>query len=273
MNTSRHAARDLTDAEFEELDELLAATPEPLSPLDSMMLDGYLAAVLVQPMRLEPQEFLPFIFDFDGAELPELDTPEHNAWLERTTALIARRYAALQRDMERDGWFNPLILEIEEAPAEGEAPQEAPARPEGLSDEAWAEVQAQGEAMKSLPPHSQAVMPWVAGFQHGCEVFEEGLLDSDNEAVHLALVKLWRHLPAQSDEARELLATMDREHPLATLDDVIEDLVVTIANLNDLTRDERYRVETVVRDTPKVGRNDPCPCGSGKKYKACHGQG
>ncbi|HVW21895.1 MAG TPA: preprotein translocase subunit SecA [Opitutaceae bacterium] len=28
---------------------------------------------------------------------------------------------------------------------------------------------------------------------------------------------------------------------------------------------------TVRRDTPKVGRNDPCPCGSGKKYKHCHG--
>ena len=27
-----------------------------------------------------------------------------------------------------------------------------------------------------------------------------------------------------------------------------------------------------VRDMPKVGRNDPCPCGSGKKYKHCHGQ-
>lgn len=29
--------------------------------------------------------------------------------------------------------------------------------------------------------------------------------------------------------------------------------------------------ETVVRDAPKIGRNDPCPCGSGKKYKKCHG--
>ncbi len=29
---------------------------------------------------------------------------------------------------------------------------------------------------------------------------------------------------------------------------------------------------TVVRDAPKVGRNDPCPCGSGRKYKACHGK-
>jgi preprotein translocase subunit SecA len=29
---------------------------------------------------------------------------------------------------------------------------------------------------------------------------------------------------------------------------------------------------TVVRAHPKVGRNDPCPCGSGKKYKVCHGR-
>ncbi|MDR2135376.1 MAG: YchJ family protein [Treponema sp.] len=29
---------------------------------------------------------------------------------------------------------------------------------------------------------------------------------------------------------------------------------------------------TVVRSVPKVGRNDPCPCGSGKKYKYCHGR-
>ena len=30
-------------------------------------------------------------------------------------------------------------------------------------------------------------------------------------------------------------------------------------------------VRTVRREEPKVGRNDPCPCGSGKKYKKCHG--
>ncbi|MDR2717727.1 MAG: YchJ family protein [Treponema sp.] len=29
---------------------------------------------------------------------------------------------------------------------------------------------------------------------------------------------------------------------------------------------------TVVRTGPKTGRNDPCPCGSGKKYKHCHGK-
>jgi uncharacterized protein YchJ len=32
-----------------------------------------------------------------------------------------------------------------------------------------------------------------------------------------------------------------------------------------LNRQPHYRTE------PKIGRNDPCPCGSGKKYKKCHG--
>ncbi|KPG88373.1 preprotein translocase subunit SecA [Stenotrophomonas maltophilia] len=31
-------------------------------------------------------------------------------------------------------------------------------------------------------------------------------------------------------------------------------------------------IAQVQRDEPKIGRNDPCPCGSGKKYKHCHGQ-
>jgi preprotein translocase subunit SecA len=35
---------------------------------------------------------------------------------------------------------------------------------------------------------------------------------------------------------------------------------------------ERQKVETFVRTEKKVGRNEPCPCGSGKKFKQCHGK-
>jgi preprotein translocase subunit SecA len=31
------------------------------------------------------------------------------------------------------------------------------------------------------------------------------------------------------------------------------------------------KVKPIVKDGPRVGRNDPCPCGSGKKYKKCCG--
>jgi preprotein translocase subunit SecA len=33
----------------------------------------------------------------------------------------------------------------------------------------------------------------------------------------------------------------------------------------------RVTVQPVRRDGPKIGRNDPCPCGSGQKFKKCHG--
>ncbi|MGI6736127.1 MAG: preprotein translocase subunit SecA [Anaerovoracaceae bacterium] len=36
--------------------------------------------------------------------------------------------------------------------------------------------------------------------------------------------------------------------------------------------EREFKQVTVRRSTPKVGRNDPCPCGSGKKYKYCHGR-
>jgi preprotein translocase subunit SecA len=35
--------------------------------------------------------------------------------------------------------------------------------------------------------------------------------------------------------------------------------------------EEAGKVKTIVRDQPKVGRNELCPCGSGRKYKKCHG--
>ena len=36
--------------------------------------------------------------------------------------------------------------------------------------------------------------------------------------------------------------------------------------------EQQAQPETYVRRQPKIGRNDPCHCGSGKKYKQCHGK-
>jgi uncharacterized protein len=239
-------AHDLTDAEFAELDDLLAATPEPLEPCDAVMLDGFLCGVLVQPILIEPAAWLPHVFDFEGQPLPDDIDPK---WFERTQALILRRHGALNRAMVEDGWFNPLILEFDD---------EHPMEP--LAD----------GAMADLDPISQAVMPWVAGFQHATLCFPD-LVEMPDDAVMTSLARLFRHLPAETDEEREVVATLAREYPLATLDDAIEELVVTVADLCDLTSKLRYKVDTVKRDAPKVGRNEPCPCGSGKKYKHCHG--
>ena len=37
------------------------------------------------------------------------------------------------------------------------------------------------------------------------------------------------------------------------------------------TKNEKVKIETIKNDKTKIGRNDPCPCGSGQKYKKCHG--
>jgi uncharacterized protein len=250
-STSRPAppAQDLTDAEFAELDDLLAVTPEPLEPVDVVMLDGYLCGVLVQPMVLAPSTWLAHVFDFDGRPLPDdVDA----VWLQRCTALILRRHATLNRALVEDGWFDPLVLEADE-------------------DEVQGEIEAaQIEAEADLSPMSRALMPWVAGFQHAALCFPD-LMELPDDAVMSALARIYRHLPAETDEEREVVATLDREHPLASLDEAMEELVAAVADLHDLTSERRYKVDTVKRETPKVGRNDACPCGSGRKFKQCHG--
>jgi uncharacterized protein YecA (UPF0149 family) len=45
-------------------------------------------------------------------------------------------------------------------------------------------------------------------------------------------------------------------------------LMWCVFEIADITRPNR----PVMRETPKIGRNDPCPCGSGRKYKVCHGR-
>ena len=45
-----------------------------------------------------------------------------------------------------------------------------------------------------------------------------------------------------------------------------------MAPQQEIPERQRKKPETVRRDAPKVGRNDPCPCGSGKKYKHCCGR-
>jgi uncharacterized protein len=244
------AAADLTDAEFAELDELLATTPAPLQALDASMLDGYLCGVIVQPRLIDTDEWLPNIFDYDGGVLPEDTDPE---WLARVRELVERRHKALNRALVEDGWFDPVVLDLE-----AETDEDKSAESEQDTDYA------------ALSPISRGLLPWVAGFQHACLCFPE-LSEMPDDAVMAALARLYRHLPAETPEEKEVVATLDREHPLKDMDDAIEELVMTVADLADLTEEHRYRVETLRRAGPKVGRNDACPCGSGRKYKQCHG--
>ena len=203
---------DLSDAEFDELDDLLARTPEPYRPLDAVMLDGYLCGVLVQPRRIEADEWLAPVFDLDGAAFPASADP---AWRARCEALIARRHDALRRALVEEGAFDPVLPRDDDS--------------------------------------ARALTPWLEGFDHAQAVFPD-LRSLGDDEVAFALARL-HALPAA-------------ESPLGA---AIDDLVATVAHLEALTHEQRWRVETLRREAPKVGRNQPCPCGSGRKFKHCHG--
>ena len=58
---------------------------------------------------------------------------------------------------------------------------------------------------------------------------------------------------------------------LRARDRAVEDIPDLLVAIHNFWRTKQTPVPTLRRDAPKVGRNDPCPCGSGKKFKQCCG--
>ena len=226
---------DLSDADLRELDDLLASVPAPWEALDVVMLDGYLCGLLVQPVPPEPEAWWPPVFGEHEAPFGPDAPGWHPAKHERLTQLVTRRLAVIERGLREDSWFDPIV------PAE---------EPGGKPFE--------------------GVGFWVAGFEWALVHFNS-LEDARLPGVADLLESLWRHLPEQDETQAAMTQALNLEHPLRTLDQAIEQLVFDVADLHDLALQERLKVTTVRREAPKVGRNDPCPCGSGRKYKACHG--
>jgi uncharacterized protein len=94
----------------------------------------------------------------------------------------------------------------------------------------------------------------------------------------------WSEL-IDSDQALELLAPMFlygteegweklEAHPEAAEknhDALAEAIGPCVIGIRDFWLPHRKAASTFRRETAKVGRNDPCPCGSGKKFKKCCG--
>ena len=267
--------QDLSDAEFAELDELLAAIPEPLEPLDVVMLDGFLCGVIVQPTLLDADAWLPYVFDAGGHRWGEAEpSPEQ----QRARTLILRRHAALNRSIAEYGSFDPFILEASDeadnADADADGDDDADAQADAAAStkaHAGAAPDADSRGDVAIPaPHDpigSAILPWVAGFEQAVHLLP-GLDELEDAQVALTLARLFRFLP---DDEQGTAALVASELPLESLEDAIGEVVACVAELYELTLPLRYKVDAVRRAAPKVGRNEPCPCGSGRKFKQCHG--
>jgi uncharacterized protein len=80
-----------------------------------------------------------------------------------------------------------------------------------------------------------------------------------------ALSGRWKQAVTESGQA-----FVDPAEERALMDEARKSLIDVILD-NRAFWFEKAIPQTLRRDSPKIGRNDPCPCGSGKKYKQCHG--
>lgn len=143
----------------------------------------------------------------------------------------------------------------------------------------------------------EQTLSWLRGFAEAFSLDKNSLthlaVSSDSKAVHTAKL-LMAHM-LRAGELESINKDLPKEHK--QLNDILREFkpiwedsmkriessspeqnvefLVEIARVVDGVS-SRYRgVSTSVsvqREGPKVGRNEPCPCGSGLKYKKCHGK-
>ncbi len=222
----------LSDAELDELEAFLMSDDVPEDCMDIAMLDGFLTALIIGPNTLLPSQWLPYIWGGDENEPMAFAS---DAEAERVLNLIMRYYNDRVYDLREEAVeFEPLLyVRQDEA---GEVP---------VLDE------------------------WCVGFITAIGMDAEGwrpLLESDAEqdAVLLAPMLLYGTDEGQAElRSNPELAGRQR--------DFADGLGMCVLGIRDYWLPGRKRAATVRRTSEKVGRNDPCPCGSGLKYKKCCG--
>lgn len=124
------------------------------------------------------------------------------------------------------------------------------------------------EALMGVAPNSDELMwePWVSGFERAMRLrldSWERIINSDDEeaASSVTMILALHEIDIGTSELDEdAVARLDERAP-----DMIPQVV---AALNDWTK-ARAAPATASRAGRKVGRNEPCPCGSGLKFKNC----
>lgn len=230
--------------DYERLSAFLASEPKLTGTMSVSMLEGFLTALVIGPKSVPPAEWLPWIWDpVAGDQMPEF----------------------ADKDVTREGLCLIIALLNRVAEAFGQDPVEFKPVFTG-QDLSWAEQWCEGflVATKHIEPETWAVL-W----------FPPQGPDEASAAI-AGLIRPFSRLG--TDEGRTLSAADgDAQH---WVDLIVPNLVgihdfwrVWNRILHEGPEDEWELVQQPFRrDTSKVGRNDPCPCGSGRKFKKCCGQ-
>ena len=216
---------------LKQLDEELLALGEETMLLEE--LDGFIAGLLVCPELIKPGDWLPIVWNRDSADQqPVFEDLDH---VNRVLGLVMEHYNDVARTlMENPDRYSPLFA-IDK-------------RNDDVLWELWIEGFEKAVALRPAA--------WKA------------FLDADGDTVAAMSGMLMLAAIARGDEE-----VKDHDTASATAPDRIADWVV---NLNEWRLANYQPMQSIdprggSASRKKVGRNDPCPCGSGKKYKKCCG--
>jgi uncharacterized protein len=212
----------------------LDALLEAASPQDSMTveeLDGFLAALACSPEPVPADEYFPVVLG-----LPEGTAGDPAADHAELARLMERHRQSVASQLYAGEQFAPVLAYDEDGVALGN--------------------------------------DWAIGFVRGMAMRPDAweALDEDPEVADLldpVMVLVGEVEPTgEGGEPPEPVRDEDRKA-------LMDDMFGAVMDVYEYFRPQRERnlgpAKPARRTVPKVGRNDPCPCGSGRKYKQCHG--
>ena len=216
--------------------------------------DEVLAALLGTPMAGETPDPESGSF-LDAAQRERFLTLWHQRWQEVATALDSE-----VNSLEDDRCYHPEVMDVRGAVAE--MPPDEQAKFKGdINDEL-------------LPAFAQV---WALGFMFAVEYWpEEWAAPRDKDAAKWLNGALEAVVAMTEDdlEAPEVSPLSEDGAPSTSIArlNAFGEAIWAVYDLRELWKTIGPRVETV-RAVVTPGRNDLCDCGSGKKYKKCHGAG
>ncbi len=222
-----------SDQDLDQLAALLHALPAENMPMTVSELDGYVVGVLACPEVIPPSEWLPHVWGETGkAEFPD------QLAAEATIAAVMAHYNAVAENVAGSLWVEPIY---------------------------------------EVDPNSDDILwePWVDGFTRAMRLRPDAwsrLLDqADDEtrSTMIFMMALQDIYTGQSTFTEEEIDEIDLDAP-----DLIPNCVATILRQSrpELSALEAANLMAMpFKNAPRPGRNDPCTCGSGRKYKKCCG--
>lgn len=122
-----------------------------------------------------------------------------------------------------------------------------------------------GEHLIPMPEEVETCESFAAGYSIGVRLDSRWTSNEDAMALAQAVTYLGGHTDLLDDETIDVIEREFAPDPKAG---IREELMGIVAATYE-TFHGPWKPPTVNRSAPKVGRNDPCPCGSGKKFKQC----